>query len=161
MRIALFALVFAFAPAAHAQSLDELAWLVGCWRTDAPAEAETGAQVTEVWAAPPMPAILGYSYTWGEGEVQGWEQMRIEMTDGWPHFVAMPNGGAPVRFRMVEPDAPGRRAAAFLNPDHDYPQRVVYQRKGADLLATISLADGTEPVQFRYRRIDCGAALSP
>lgn len=165
MRAAFIALLLTFAPAAQAQSLADLGWLVGCWRTAAPAEPEAGAQITEVWAAPPMPAMLGHSYASGEGELQSWEQTRIDMIDGWPSFVAMPNGGAPVRFRMVEPDATlpseldGR--ATFSNPEHDYPQRLAYERRGDDLTTTISLASGADALTFHYHRIACSEAAHP
>jgi hypothetical protein len=117
--------------------------------------------ITEVWTAPPMPALIGFSYTVGEGEVQGWEQTRIEMIDGWPHFVAMPNGAVAVRFRLREEAAPQTGAAAFENPAHDYPQVVFYRRVGDQLTAQISRIDGSDAITLAYRRIRCDAALRP
>ncbi|MBC7768066.1 MAG: hypothetical protein H7124_04715 [Phycisphaerales bacterium] len=162
MRMLLILAALAFAPAAHAQTLSDLAWLKGCWRTQG---AET--EITEVWLAPPMPALLGYSYTTRDGEVRGWEQTRIELIDDVPHFIAMPNGSGPVRFRSVDttdvihtggqPDG----FALFENPEHDYPQRVMYMRLGNRLIAQISGAGGTDRVTFEYRRISCGVALRP
>jgi hypothetical protein len=112
-----------------------------------------------------MPAMLGYSYTIGEGETQGWEQTRIEMIDGWPHFVAMPSGGPPVRFRLRETaihvDEPAAEGAIFENPQHDYPQLVEYRRIGNQLIAVISKADGSDAFTFTYRRIRCPANLRP
>lgn len=148
------------APASHAQTVADLAWLKGCWRS----EAEGGAIVTEVWIAPPGPAMFGYSYTEGEGAIRGWEQTRIEMVDGWPHFVAMPNGGAPVRFRMREmPSHAGNltNPAVFDNPEHDFPQTVEYHGVGDRLTARISGADGADRITFNYRRIRCAANLRP
>jgi hypothetical protein len=159
MRTVLFLIALLSAPTAFAQTLEDLHWMRGCWRTDAPREAERGAVVTEVWSAPPMPAMLGYSYTIGEGEVQGWEQTRIEMINGWPHFIAMPNGGAPVRFRLREDDTPN--LARFDNPEHDFPQTVEYRRDGDRLVATISGASGANPISFDYRRIRCSSELVP
>lgn len=164
MRTLLFLIALALATPAHAQSLDDLAWLKGCWRTEAPREAESGSQTTEVWIDPPGPALLGYSFTQGEGQVQGWEQMRIDAADGGrPRFVAMPGGGAPVEFRMAEQfnlDAP-TQIAVFENPAHDYPQRIAYQRDRNRLTATISRADGSDPHTFEYRRIVCPRSLGP
>jgi hypothetical protein len=162
MRTLLILAAFALAPAAHAQTLDDLTWLKGCWRTEAPREAESGSRTTEVWIDPPGPALFGYSYTEGEGEVQGWEQMRIDAADGGrPRFVAMPGGGAPVEFRMREHDEPTVNIAQFENAAHDYPQLVQYQRDGNRLTATISRADGSDPYVYEYRRISCSAALRP
>jgi hypothetical protein len=163
--IALSALLVA--PAANAQSVSDLTWLKGCWRTEAPREAENGSQTTEVWIDPPGPMMVGYSYTEGEGEVQNWEQMRIDSDGGAPRFVAMPGGGAPVAFRMRDtsdvihtgeiPDG----FALFENAEHDYPQRIVYRRDGNALTATISRSNGEDAYVFRYRRISCSAALRP
>jgi hypothetical protein len=169
MRTLLILAALALAPAAHAQTLDDFTWLKGCWRTEAPREAESGSQTTEVWINPPGPALFGYSFTEGEGAVQGWEQMRIDAADGGrPRFVAMPNGGAPVEFRMLEQSEVlhmgGRQPdgiAAFENPTHDYPQSILYLRFGNRLSATISGANGSDPYTYNYRRISCGAALRP
>lgn len=161
MRLFILLTALLFAPAAHAQSLGDFAFMTGCWRTEAPAEAESGAQVTEVWTSPPLPAMLGYSYTIGEGEIQAWEQTRIEMIDGWPSFIAMPNGGSPVAFRMVEPGAPVTDIVQFANEAHDFPTLVQYRREGEMLIASIYGEDGESEISFRYHRIACSAALTP
>lgn len=163
MRIlVLFAAVLILTPTAQAQSMSDLTWLVGCWRTEAPREAESGAVTTEVWVDPPGPAMFGYSYSEGEGQVQGWEQMRIDAADGgWPRFVAMPGGGAPVAFRMREQDVLTPNRAQFDNPEHDYPQTIEYRRQGDRLTATISRSDGSDAFAHQYRRITCPAALLP
>jgi len=164
MRTFLILAALALAPAAHAQTLDDLTWLKGCWRTEAPRAAESGSQTTEVWIDPPGPALFGYSVTEGEGAVQGWEQMRIDAADGGrPRFVAMPGGGAPVAFAMREQinlDDP-TQIAVFENPAHDYPQRIVYQRDRNRLTATISRIDGGDPYSYEYRRIVCPRSLGP
>jgi hypothetical protein len=111
--------------------------------------------------------MVGYSYTVGEGETQGWEQMRIEMIDGAPVFIAMPGGGAPVRFPLLETRIyvgdPRITAGGvtFENLAHDYPKRVDYWRQGDALTATISGANGADAMAFNYRRIDCEGALRP
>ncbi len=154
MRPLVLLLALLIAPAADAQTLRDLAWLKGCWRTTG-----DGPVITEVWLAPPMPAMLGYSYAIGESETQGWEQTRIEMIDGWPHFIAMPNGGPPVRFRMRETDTPTPNRVWFDNPEHDYPQTVEYRRERNALHAAVSGANGADRTTFAYRRIRCPAAL--
>jgi hypothetical protein len=147
----LFAALFV-APAANAQTLEDLHWLKGCWRTQG-----EGAVITEVWSAPPLPAMLGYAYTVRDGELRDWEQTRIEVIDGAPAFIAMPRGGAPVRFRMAASE--GARRAAFENPEHDFPKRVEYWREGDRLHARVSAGD--EGFEIHYRRITCSGALRP
>jgi hypothetical protein len=38
----------------------------------------------------------------------------------------------------------------FLNAEHDFPQRVRYWREGRELVAEISLKDGTKAQRWRY-----------
>lgn len=156
MRLLLILAALLCAPTARAQTIADLHWLKGCWRT-----VGEGPVITEVWLAPPAPVMLGYAYTVGEGEVQGWEQTRIEMIDGWPHFVAMPEGAAPVRFRLRETDPLTPSRAWFDNPEHDYPQTVEYHRDDDRLHAAISGANGADRIQFEYRRIRCPSNLRP
>lgn len=162
LRFIFFLAALALAPAAQAQSLESLHWLKGCWRTQG-----STSEITEVWSAPPMPALVGYSYTTRDGQIRGWEQTRIEMIDGVPTFIAMPDGGAPVRFRMlaneqlIYTDELPDRSATFVNPGHDFPQRVSYIRRGRQLTAVISARDGSNRITFNYRRISCSSALRP
>lgn len=158
MRTLIFLAALFLAPAASAQPLDDLHWLRGCWRTTG-----DGPVITEVWSAPPMPAMIGYSYTTRDGEVRGWEAMRIEIIDGRPHFVAMPNGGPAVQFWMADNlHVEGvDHSAMFHNPEHDYPQTILYTLTGDRLDATISRSDGSDPITFEYRRISCAANLRP
>jgi hypothetical protein len=150
------------APAAQGQTVNDLVWLKGCWRTEAPREAESGAVVTEIWYDPPGPAMVGYAFTEGEGDIQGWEQMRIDAADaGRPRFVAMPGGAPAVIFLMREQDQPTPNIAHFENPDHDYPQLIEYRREGQRLTATISRSDGSNAFTYAYRRIACPASVRP
>jgi hypothetical protein len=156
---ALFAalVLFAAAPAHSQTALADLSWLKGCWR----AENANGAHVTEVWSAPPMPAMLGYAYAIDRnGRLAFWEHTRIEVRGGeTPVFVAMPAGGTPVRFPLAE-SGPGR--AAFENPAHDFPKRVEYARAGDDLTATVSAPEAPQQTEIiRYRRIACDPSLTP
>ena len=161
MRILIIFAALLLAPAARAQTLDDLRWMKGCWRTQGGASV-----ITEVWSAPPMPAMLGYSFTTRDGQIRDWEQTRIEVVDNAPTFIAMPRGGAPVRFTLTstEFESDSRLhgdSATFENPEHDYPQRVRYARVGDRLVATIPRIDGAEPIEFHYRRISCNASLRP
>jgi len=157
MRILLFLAALLSTPAAFAQDIEDLHWMSGCWRSEAPPEAETGATYTEVWIAPPAPVLFGYAYTIGEGELQGWEQMRIEI-NGRLEFVAMPWGAFPVRFQVVEDATPNR--VTFENFAHDFPKRIEYWREGNRLYARVSDGAG-EGQDFTYRRIRCPANLRP
>jgi len=160
MRFLFFALALLLAPTAAAQDVSDLRWLAGCWRTDPPREPESGATFYEVWIAPEAPIIAGYGYHEGEGEIQGWEQMRIE-SNGRPELVDMPLGSFPIRYQLLEEEP--NNAATFVNTDteHDYPKRIEYRREGNRLFRRISGDQPDDAQEFEYRRIRCPARLRP
>jgi len=154
MRFLLFTLALTFAPAAHAATLDDLSWIKGCWRM-----TNGGTVVTEVWSAPPMPALLGYAYTTRDGVLREWEQTRITVIDGAPTYVAMPMGAPQTLFRLRD-DSP-RGTARFYNAEHDFPNTVEYRREGDWLYASVYADHSEHRQEFRYRRIRCESALRP
>lgn len=121
-------------------------WLSGCW-----AEEKGPNWTEECWSGPRAGIMLGGGRS-GRGEqLQSWEIMEIERTpDGTVTLYAQPKGAARVAFPMT---AAGERDITFLNPGHDYPQRVRYWRVGMDLNAEISLADGSKAIRWHYKRL--------
>ena len=85
----------------------------------------------------------------GKGDaVRHWEWMRIERgADGSVTFYGSPKGAPAVGFKATEGDA---KSVTFVNPAHDYPQRVRYWREGRILKARISMADGSRPIEWSY-----------
>jgi hypothetical protein len=119
-----------------------LGWLSGYWVESRP----DGVWAEEYWTRPRMDVMLGTGLS-GKGlEVEGFEFMRIQGETFW----GSPQGRAPVAFRLVER---GPKSVAFENPEHDYPTRISYRRKGRLLIATISGPAGTNPQTWRYRRV--------
>ncbi len=131
--------------ASPAATVDDLGWLAGDWVSEA-----DGRWTEESWAAPRGGMMIGYSRA-GRGDVlREFEFIRIARgDDGALAYVAMPQGGAPVTFRLVRHDA---ASATFENAAHDYPQRIEYARSGDTLTATISKIDGSKPRRWSYRR---------
>ena len=123
-----------------------LAWMSGDWVTE-----EGGTWTEEHWSAPRAGAMIGYSRSGRGAAMREFEYIRIEAgADGALAYVALPGGAAaPVRFPLVRSDA---TSATFENAAHDFPQRIVYRRSGAELVATISAIDGTHAMRWRYRR---------
>lgn len=142
------------APAAHAQgapaAAGRLGWLAGCW------EARSGARVVEEqWMRPRGGSLVGMSRTVAADSTVGHELMRIVERDGVLVFQAHPSGQAPAEFPSVEA---GPERAVFANRAHDFPQRIVYRRVGADsLVARVEgERDGaTRGMDFRYARVAC------
>ena len=143
----MIAVVLALLPvaASPAASVDDLGWLAGDW------VREEGEHWTEEsWTNPRGGVMLGHSRS-GRGEsLREFEFIRIARgDDGAIAYIAMPQGGAPVAFRLVRQE---RTRATFENPAHDFPQRIAYARDGDTLTATISAIDGSKPRRWTYRR---------
>lgn len=145
MRIMVAVVSLLLVAASPAATVDDLGWLAGDWVSEA-----DGRWTEESWAPPRGGVMLGHSRS-GRGEVlREYEFIRIARgDDGALAYIAMPQGGAPVAFRLVRQDA---ASATFENPAHDYPQRIAYVRGGDTLTATISAIDGSKPRTWTYRR---------
>ena len=61
-------------------------------------------------------------------------------------FYATPAGSARTFFRWVASET----KLTFVNEAHDYPQRIRYWREGKNLIAEVSLADGSKSKRWRY-----------
>ena len=145
--VTLAAAAAAIATPAAAEPFD---WLTGRWCTADPGPTRT----CEAWGGWWNGRIAGKGWTLRSDRVVEAEATLIRLEAGNAVYEATPAGAGTTRF--VEA-ARGRRAIAFANPAHDYPQRIRYWREGADLLAEISLADGSKAKRWRYRRAPAGA----
>lgn len=117
MFLLLFSLVSGSVAAA---TVDDLAWMAGCW-----AGGDSDRRVEEQWMAPAGGTLLGMGRTVAGGRTRAWEFMRIEEDAGKVVFIARPSGQEGASFPSIEVTE-GR--VVFENPDHDFPQRVIYQR---------------------------------
>lgn len=128
------------------------AFLAGCWEERRADERWT----EECWTSARGGLMIGSGRDGKGDSVRHWEWMRIERTaDGTLSFYGSPKGAAPVRFKATAGDA---GSITFVNPAHDYPQRVSYRRTAAGLEAEVSLADGSKPNRWRYRRAGAPSA---
>ena len=125
------------------------AFLAGCWE-----QRKADRWTEECWTSPRGGLMIGSGRD-GKGDtVRHWEWMRIERgADGTTNFYGSPKGAAAVAFRMTKATAD---EAIFANASHDYPQRVRYLRTAAGIDAEVSLADGSKPVRWSYRRTGDG-----
>lgn len=147
----LIAALLAASPDPGPQRAVDLSWMEGRWLS---CEAATGAQVAETWIAAGE-VLLGTSVTVIGGEAQSWEQMRIVHTDSLTSYVAMPNGGSPVTFVLTDQAPEG---AVFENPDHDWPQVIVYERDGDQMTAAARHTDPDQPsLTWTFTRAEFGA----
>jgi Domain of unknown function (DUF6265) len=136
---------------APAADIARLSWLTGCW------ELRTASRVTqESWIAPAGGLMLGTSRTVVREVAREFEFLRIESRAGVATYVAQPNGGTATPFGAT---AVSDTAVTFENLQHDFPQRIMYRRVGADsLVARIEGPQGGQVrgIDFRMQRIGCG-----
>jgi hypothetical protein len=152
--LVLACLMGALSPDVGQQSseLRRVGWLAGCW------ELRRGDRVTlEMWMPPAGNLMLGASRTTANGVVREFEQLRLAWRDSRLVYTAHPSGQQEASFTAQFVSDSG---FAVANPDHDFPQRIIYQRRGADsLVARIEGPgpDGVRGFDFSMRRVSCTA----
>ncbi|HMS16184.1 MAG TPA: DUF6265 family protein [Planctomycetota bacterium] len=108
------------------------------------------ATIEERWGPAQGGAMLGVARTISGEKMTSFEFLRIIERDEGLVYVAQPGGGAATEFVLTELS---ETRAVFENPRHDFPQRIVYERIGADGLRTeISFTGGDRPQRFDYKR---------
>lgn len=147
-RMAAGLLAMAFAATggpALAEERAPLDWIVGAWVTT------TGEGWTEEWWTPARGGLmLGASRSGSGPRLREFEHTRIVAgADGKLTYQAQPGGNPAVSFAEESRSA---TTITFVNPNHDYPQRISYRREGDTLTATISLLDGGNSMSWRYRQ---------
>ena len=144
-------LTTAFSFSAAAATLNDLAWLSGCWHSDGDEQ-----QTAEYWMQPAGNNMLGLSHTTKERRTLQFEFMRIvQEMNGEIFFVAMPSGQKEARFKLT---MASEREVRFENPAHDFPQRIIYRRAGDSLIGRIEgNSKGQEKaIDFPLKRVACG-----
>ena len=153
LRVLIFLAAFLLAPAASAQTITDLGWLEGCWRT-APGGTQR-VSTTMVWTAP-MPAVLGHFYEVREGHATQWEQQRIETIGSAAFLILNSKHGWSDRLRLSETE---NDYARFTREGQDWPY-IDYRRRGLTLIVTHARS-GLPDLDIVYHRISCEEALRP
>ncbi|HET7712413.1 MAG TPA: DUF6265 family protein [Thermoanaerobaculia bacterium] len=135
--------------AAQLTSVQDLSWLSGCW---AAVGKERGTE--EHWLSPAGGTLLGLSRTVRKGATVAHEFMQIRETANGLVFIARPSGQEEATFTLIESAA---RRAVFENATHDFPQRVIYTRKGDRLLGRIegTIGGKEKTIDFPMKRAKC------
>ncbi len=136
-------------------TMQRLSWMAGCWRQ----ETSTAATIDEMWMAAAGEMMLGISRTVGRGRVVEYEFMRIQSTQNGVTFFAQLPKQPETAFQLVKIDA---QMVVFENPQHDFPQRVIYRRDGEMLTGRI---EGTQngksrSVDYPMRRVVCDSPIA-
>ncbi|MGB0578646.1 MAG: DUF6265 family protein [Limisphaerales bacterium] len=113
----------------------DLEWLAGAW-----VGTRRTSSIEERWTPPRGGAMLGVSRTVREEKMRAFENLRIVERHGGLVYVAQPNGRRVTEFVLTKLD---NQRAEFVNPRHDYPQRIVYElSKDGALTASVGFAKG-------------------
>jgi hypothetical protein len=149
------ALMIGFSPMVESASVEDLAWLAGCWASVG-AEAGSGEQ----WMEPAGGTLLGVNRTVKGSKTVAHEFMQIRETEsGEIEFIANPSGQSEAAFSLV---GLSESEVVFENPDHDFPQRIIYRLKGDNLEGRIEgkVKGELRVVDFPLRRVDCESRTS-
>jgi hypothetical protein len=136
--------------AQDAPTVAQVGWIAGCW------EQSVGARlIEEQWMRPRAGLMLGVSRTVVGDSLREYEQVALFERGGHLVYAATPARQAPAEFASI---AVSDSAVTFENPTHDFPQRIIYRRRGADsLLARVEGMHGGQlrGSDFPYRRVPC------
>ena len=142
----MIALLLAAALADPVTQVETLSWMSGRW-----IEVRNGVVTQEAWLAPSGGKMAGVNQSSREGRPTAVEHMTIVDTADGAILMTLPPGQTPTAF-LLKPGAEGE--AVFENPEHDFPQRVIYRRCDADLCARIEGVRRGETVgrDWRFKR---------
>lgn len=132
-------------------SIEDLAWLRGCWSND---HGEEGSG--EQWSKPAGGSMLGISRFVSNGETVAYEFLRISETDdGSLSYFAAPSGQVSSNFALA---SIATNTVTFEDPQHDFPQRISYTLIAPDRL--LGRIEGQSKgklrgVDFPMTRVDC------
>lgn len=137
-----------------APTLDDLAFMAGCWR----GEFANGTALEEVYTAPSANMILGLSrFLRGSHAVQ-YEFSRITADSTGIELLPFPGGepsGHAFRLTVLKDGS-----ATFEAPEHDFPKRIRYAA-GTDGTLTARIdggADDARAQEWRMRAVSCRPA---
>ncbi len=140
--------------AAQHTPLVRATWLAGCW------ELKRGDRsTTEMWMPPAGDMMIGGSRTVVAGAVREFEHLRIRSEGGKLVYIALPSAQNETKFPSKEVTD---TSLVFENLAHDFPQRIMYRRRGAD--SVVARIEGPGPnnstrgFDFPMRRASCTAA---
>lgn len=135
---------------ASAVDISRLSWLSGCWTYN---NKETGSG--EYWMPPAGGTMFAVSRIVKDSQTVAFEYLKIVTTDsGSLALIATPSGQDAARFDLLNLSDD---EVVFENPEHDFPQRILYRLTGNQLLGRIEgKSSGHDiTVDFPMTRTDC------
>ncbi len=133
-------------------SIDQLAWLAGCWASD-----DSAAGSEEHWMQPAGGTMLGMNRNVRHGQTVAFEFLRIfENEEKSLTLLASPSEQSSTSFQL---SSISLSEVIFENPGHDFPQRILYRLVKSDRL--LGRIEGTargeyQQIDFPMTRKPCG-----
>ena len=107
-------------------------------------------------------AMIGASRTVIGGALREFEHIRITTDSSRLVYTAIPSGQREAKFPVL---SVSDTSIVFENLQHDFPQRIIYRKRGAD--SVIARIEGPGPnnttrgMNFPYRRASCTERPAP
>lgn len=136
-----------------APSVENLAWLRGCWEG-----GSDSSRFTEHWMRPEGGTMLAISRTTSGAKTVAYEFMRVWTDEkGRIFFTAHPSGQPTATFALMKLS---REEVVFENPDHDFPQRIIYRKTDEGITGRIEGTSNGKPraIDFPMKRMPCDEA---
>lgn len=112
---------------AVSDTFEKLSWIEDNWISP-----QDGSIIYENWVRVDDSAYSGESYTVKNGVTVFTEKLKIEkIGDDIFYTAVVAHNPGPVHFKLVELD---ENKAVFENPEHDFPNRIIYMLKDDGLL---------------------------
>ena len=128
---------------AIAASTARLDWLAGCWRSP-----DASVVTEECWTPPEGGLMLGTNRTFRDGKAVAFEFLRLADEGAHVVYWASPGGRSPATPFVLAELTPDR--AVFVNPTHDFPERIAYSRTAGGLVVTVE--GGGKSLRFDWAR---------
>lgn len=136
---------------AQEPQLASLAWMAGCWGSES---GESGSG--EHWMPLAGGTMLGMGRTVRNGKTAEHEFLQIRLSaEGKIIYIALPSRQKEVTFTAT---SISEGSVTFENPQHDFPQRIIYKiMQGDRLVARIEGLRGgaVRRIDFPMKRVQC------
>lgn len=133
-----------------APDVARLTWMSGCW------VAQIGPlTIEEQWNKPAGGQMMGLGRTIRQGKVVFSEFLRIDQKADGIHYT--PRFGAGTQTVSFKLSRQTESEVIFENPEHDFPQRILYRKAAGGLFARIDGVEKGKPraQEFPMKAADC------
>jgi hypothetical protein len=129
--------------------IEDFLWILGRWEND------EGSKISgEHWMKKDTVTLEGVGYSVAVGDTTVLEKLQIRQKEGDIFYIAdVPHNPGPVAFKLTKIT---ETEAVFENPEHDFPNRIIYRQQGNDtLVVRIEGMGKTEgkKADFRFTRV--------